>query len=278
MSTISPTEQDLHAYLDGELPPERYAAVEEYLGHNPGEAQRLKAYRGDGEAIAKLFMHADQIVLRRAHPSLVTSIPTPAARRAIFPGAESLRAKSWRAKSLRAKSWRAWSPRTWQLAAAVTLFVFAASWGLLRQGNFDASELKFGTDAATAHLLATGPAPTTHASLDEISTFLSAGVNGHIELRKPDGDYQLVDSRFVTTPRGRAGQLAFRGPDQSIITMYLEPRRGSKDTPFQPVATGHGELTTLVWTDDEIACAVTGALPPERLEQLARSLYEAVFS
>jgi anti-sigma factor RsiW len=263
MSTILPTEQDLHAYLDGELPPERVAAVEEYLGHNPVEAQRLEAYRSDGEAIAKLFMHADQIVSQRSHPSLVTSNPTPAARRAIFPGA---------------KSWRAWSPRTWQLAAAVTLFVFAASWGLLRQGNFDASERKFGTDAATAHLLATDPAPATHASLDEISKFLSAALNGHVELRKPDGDYQLVDSRFVTTPRGRAGQLAFRGPDQSIITMYLEPRRGSKDTPFQPVATGHSELTTLVWTDDEIACAVTGALPPERLEQLARSLYEATFS
>jgi anti-sigma factor RsiW len=258
MSTISPTEQDLHAYLDGELPSERVAAVEEYLGHNPPEAQRLKAYRSDGEAIAKLFIRADQIVSPRSHPSLVASIPTPAARRAISP--------------------RTWSPRAWQVAAAVTLFVFAASWGLLRQGNFDASERKFGTDAATAHLLATDPAPTTHASLDEISKFLSAALNGHVELRKPDGDYQLVDSRFVTTPRGRAGQLAFRGPDQSIITMYLEPRRGSKDTPFRPVATGHRELTTLVWTDDEIACAVTGALPPERLEQIARSLYEAVFS
>jgi anti-sigma factor RsiW len=262
MSTISPTEQELHAYLDGELPPGRVAAVEDYLGHNPGEAQRLKAYRSDGEAIARLFIRADQIVSPRS-PSVVTSIPTPQARRAIFPGA-------W--------SQKAWSPRAWQVAAAVTLFVFAASWGLLRQGNFDASERKFGTDAATAHLLATDPAPTTHASLDEIAKFLSAGVNGHVELRKPDGDYQLVDSRFVTTPRGRAGQLAFRGPDQGIITMYLEPRRGAKDTPFQPVATGHGELTTLVWTDDEIACAVTGALPPERLEQLARSLYEAVFS
>jgi anti-sigma factor RsiW len=273
MSAISPTEQDLHAYLDGELPPERVAAVEEYLGHNPAEAQRLNAYRSDGEAIAKLFIRADQIVSPRSHPSPVTSIPMPAARRAISRGA-----RSWRARSWRARSWRAWSPRAWQVAAAVTLFVFAASWGLLRQGNFDASERKFGTDAATAHLLATDPAPTTHASLDEIAKFLSAALNGHVELRKPDGDYHLVDSRLVTTPNGRVAQLAFRGPDQSLITMYLEPRRGSKDTPFQPVATGHSELTTLVWIDDEIACAVTGALPPERLEQIARALYEAVFS
>ena len=258
MSTILPTEQDLHAYLDGELPPERVAAVDEYLGHNPVDAQRLKAYRSDGEAIAKLFIRADQLVSSRSHPSSVTSIPRPPVRRAIFPGA--------------------WSPRAWQIAAAVTLFVFAASWGLLRQGNFDASDRKFGTDAAAAHLMATDLAPTTHASLDEIAKFLSGALNGHVELHKPDGDYQLVDSRFVTTPRGRAGQLTFRAPDQSIITMYLEPRRGSKDTPFRPVATGHSELTTLVWTDDEIACAVTGALPPERLEQVARSLYEATFS
>jgi anti-sigma factor RsiW len=258
MSAISPTEQDLHAYLDGELPPERIAAVEEYLGHNPVEAQRLEAYRSDGEAIAKLFIRADRIISERSQPSVVTSIPTPAARRAISP--------------------RAWSPRAWQVAAAITLFMLAAGWSLLRQDNFDATERKFGTDAATAHLLATDPASATHASLDEIAKFLSAAVNGHIELRKPDGDYQLVASRFVTTPRGRVAQLAFRGPDQGIITMYLEPRRGSKDTPFQPVATGHSELTTLVWTDDEIACAVTGALLPEQLEQLARSLYEAAFS
>jgi anti-sigma factor RsiW len=256
VSTSSPTEQDLHAYLDGELSPERVAAVEEYLGHNPGEAQRLKAYRNDGEAIAKLFIRADQIVSPRPQPSLAASIPV--ARRAIFPDA--------------------WSARAWQVAAAVALFVFAAGWGLLREGNFDASERKFGTNAATAHLLATDPAAATHASLDEIAKFLSAGVNGHIELRKPDGDYQLVDSRFVTTPSGRVAQLAFRGPDQGLVTMVLEPRRGSKDTRFQPVVTGHGELTTLVWIDDEIACAVTGALPPDRLEQLARSLYEATFS
>lgn len=258
MSAISPTEQDLHAYLDSELPPERVATVEEYLGQNPGEARRLTAYRRDGEAIAKLFIGADQIVSRRSHPSLVGSNPTPAARRAIFP--------------------ITWSPRAWQVAAAVTLFVFAAGWGLLRQGSFDASERKFGTEAVTAHLLTTDPAPATHASLDEISTFLSAAVNGHVELRKPNGDYQLVDSRFVTTPGGRVAQLAFRGPDQGLVTMYLEPRRGSKDTPFRPVVAGHSELTTLVWIDDEIACAVTGALPPERLEQLARSLYEATFS
>ena len=259
MSAISPTEQDLHAWLDGELPPERIAAVKDYLGHNPAEAQRLDAYRSDGEAIGKLFGRADRIVAPpRPHSSVITSIPASFARRAIFPGV--------------------WSPKIWQVAAAVTLFIFAASWGLLRQGNFDASERKFGTDAATAHLLATDPAQATNASLDEIATFLSAGVNGHIELRKPDGDYQLVGSRFVTTPNGRVAQLAFRGPDQGIVTMVLEPRRGSKDTPFQPVATGHGELTTLVWIDDEIACAVTGALPPDRLEQVARSLYEAAFS
>jgi len=48
-------EKDLHAYLDGELPPERAAAVEAYLRKHEDEARRLAAYRADGEAIRRIF-------------------------------------------------------------------------------------------------------------------------------------------------------------------------------------------------------------------------------
>jgi anti-sigma factor RsiW len=48
-------EEDLHAYLDGELPPKRAAAVEAYLREHPADARRLAAYRADGEALARLF-------------------------------------------------------------------------------------------------------------------------------------------------------------------------------------------------------------------------------
>jgi anti-sigma factor RsiW len=53
------TEEELHAWLDGELPAEREAAVERHLAANPEERQRFDAYRADGEAIARIFSCAE---------------------------------------------------------------------------------------------------------------------------------------------------------------------------------------------------------------------------
>jgi anti-sigma factor RsiW len=56
MTTIpSVTEEELHAWLDGELPAEREAAVEAHLATRPDEWARLEGYRADGEAIARIF-------------------------------------------------------------------------------------------------------------------------------------------------------------------------------------------------------------------------------
>jgi anti-sigma factor RsiW len=65
-SALSATEEELHAWLDGELPPERLAAVEARLAAHPEDAARLEAYRADGEAIARLFAHAGEAAIRTA--------------------------------------------------------------------------------------------------------------------------------------------------------------------------------------------------------------------
>jgi anti-sigma factor RsiW len=49
------SEKDLHAYLDGELSPERAATIEAHLRENEEDARRLAAYRADGEAIRRIF-------------------------------------------------------------------------------------------------------------------------------------------------------------------------------------------------------------------------------
>jgi anti-sigma factor RsiW len=54
-TTTEIPEEELHAWLDGELPPEREAAVEAYLAAHPEERQRLESYRDDGAALARIF-------------------------------------------------------------------------------------------------------------------------------------------------------------------------------------------------------------------------------
>jgi anti-sigma factor RsiW len=45
------TDGELHAYVDGELPPDRSEAVEAWLASHPEDAGRVAAWRAQAEAI-----------------------------------------------------------------------------------------------------------------------------------------------------------------------------------------------------------------------------------
>jgi len=49
------TESELHAYVDGALPPARVAEVEDYLAGRPDEAARLAAYREHIQALRREY-------------------------------------------------------------------------------------------------------------------------------------------------------------------------------------------------------------------------------
>ena len=45
------TEDELHAYVDGELPADRREAVEAWLANHPDDAARVAAWRAQADAI-----------------------------------------------------------------------------------------------------------------------------------------------------------------------------------------------------------------------------------
>ena len=51
------TETDLHAYVDGELEPGRRAEVDQYLAEHPSEADRVRAWHHQNEALRALYTH-----------------------------------------------------------------------------------------------------------------------------------------------------------------------------------------------------------------------------
>lgn len=51
-------EDDLHAYVDNQLPASRCKAVQDYLAQHPEEARRVAAYRRQKEAIRKAMAAA----------------------------------------------------------------------------------------------------------------------------------------------------------------------------------------------------------------------------
>ena len=55
----SVTEDELHAYVDGELPADRREAVEAWLASHPDDAARVAAWRAQAEAIRARYGAVD---------------------------------------------------------------------------------------------------------------------------------------------------------------------------------------------------------------------------
>src|SRR5436853_25092 len=78
-------EEELHAWLDGELAAPREATVAAYLVAHPEVARRLAAYRADGEAIRRIFGQQLDPPAARTAPWALPARPwhaAPALRRA----------------------------------------------------------------------------------------------------------------------------------------------------------------------------------------------------
>lgn len=240
------TDEELGAYLDGELPAARRPAVAAFLASNPDHARRLDAYRTDGEAIARLFANAGEI----------TKSP-PAARR---------------------QAGRIIAATPWRRAAAIAFLIAgaAASFFWLYGRSTEPSDLaRFGGQAAIAY--ATRPASLT-VSLGDVSRLISSSLSSPVTFHDPSASgFRLVGSRAIAGAKSPQVQLVLRNDSGTTITMYLEARPKAEDAPFVPVSTGLAQ-TTLVWIDDEMACAVSGTLPANELESTARLIYKHLLS
>jgi len=241
-----PTEEELHAYIDGELTADRRAGVVAYLRDHPADARRMEAYRADGEAIARLFSRTPQPRTSRRAPS------------------------------------SSWGRATWVRVAAavlVTVVTFAAGLTWYWRGHVPETVwARFGSEALAAHLALTksDSPPRMTASLQDVAELFSAAVKAPMRLQDPaNAEFTLVGSKFLTGGIGHVAQLAFRNGAGVVVTMYFEPWPHKRDVPFRPL-TGQANVRTIGWSDRELGCAVTGALPEDELERIGHALYDGL--
>jgi anti-sigma factor RsiW len=259
--TISVTEEELHAWLDGELSPERMDAVEAHLAARPEDSARLEAYRADGEALVRLFGDASGHELRAPMPRLAAADRAASRRVVAFTG--------------------------WRRAAAIALIFgagAAAGWlGRERVPTAVDDLARFAEEAAVTHtIMASGSQPLPVASIPpkELQAALAAALGVPVKLPEVERiGYRLVNGAFIPTPTGRATQLIFRdetGSTDSEIAVYIQPKPDAEETPFRRFDAGG--LTIMAWEAENIVCAISGSVPVERLERIGRLMYEALQS
>jgi anti-sigma factor RsiW len=249
------TEEELHAFVDGELPTDRQEAVAAWLSAHPEQAALVAAWRAQAESI-------------RARYGAVAQEPVPdrfALDRLMRQG--------------RASGGRSWAALA--AAAAVVAFLVGGGTGWVARGataaasnGFDA----FTADALDAYKLyvveVRHPVEVPGNERPHMTQWLSKRLGA--ELRIPDLQsigLKLVGGRLLPGPTGAAAFYMYEGASGERFTIYcakaVSPETALRFKEGQRVA-------AFYWVDDKVAYAVSGPADRDQLEKVAKTVYEQV--
>ena len=242
-------EGELHAYVDGELPADRRAAVETWLTTHPDDATRIAAWRLQADAIRGRY--AD--VARR---------PIPA---------------QFNVDRLSNAS------RSWKIAAAAAViaafFLGGYAGWVVRETASDAPDAlqRLMAQAIDAHKLyvveVRHPVEVTGKDAKHLQQWLSKRVG--YPLRAPNleaAGLQLVGGRLLPTATGAAAAfLMYEDATGGRYTLYCA-RAETANTAMH--YSGTDKAGAISWVDSNVAYIISGASERKQLWQVARAAYE----
>jgi len=244
------SEDELHAYVDGELPGDRHEAVAAWLANHPDAAEQVAAWRAQSEAI-------------RARYGAVINEPVP----------ERLKLE----RVVRAE--RPW--RSIAAAAACAAFLLGGGAGWFAHGAASASSggtEKVAVDALEAYKLYTvevrHPVEVPGDERAHMTQWLSKRLG--YEQRIPDLStmgLKLVGGRLLPGPNGAAAFYMYEGSSGERFTIYCS-RTKAPETALRYKDTDR--VAAFYWVDNNQAYVVSGPANRERMETVTKAIYEQV--
>lgn len=246
-----PTQADLNAYIDGELSPDRRAAVEEWLTDHPGEAKRIADLRRVGERL-------------RAHYAPVAGEPLPERIWAMLSG-EAPRA----------------GPPVWAQAAAAVLLVCAgAAAGFLARDHLaapDRERAALVAGAVGAHTVyvpeARHPVEVRAEEERHLVTWLTSRLG--VPVRPPDlsqWHFRLMGGRLLPNEGTPAAQFMYDDDRGTRLTLYVRRAGRAENVAFQFAR--HGETMAFYWIEQPLAYAIVAEMPREDLLPIAQAVHD----
>ena len=248
------TEDELHAYIDGELPANRKEAVVAWLSDHPEQAALVASWRAQAESIrARYGAAAEEPVPERLKLDQVLS-------------RDRANGRSWAAMAA---------------AAAIMAFIVGGAAGWMARGASAAAPTGFDTfagEALDAYKLyvveVRHPVEVPGSERAHMTQWLSKRLGE--ELRIPDLEtigLKLVGGRLLPGPTGAAAFYMYETPSGERFTIYCA-RADVPQSAFRYVS--EEKFAAFYWADDKIAYVVSGPADRERLETVTKTVYEQI--
>lgn len=257
MSAKPFSDEQLSAWVDGELDAATGAEVQAWLARDPEAAQRVRQWAADRDALREHFA-----------PVLHEPVPAP------------LRAAVWQ---------RVGWPRGAQAAMTAGLLLtgaLAGGGGVWQWQQKQMAQLQVRLAAGTAQgwvqraALAHSvyvPEPRHAVEVKAQEEHLARWLTRRIEVPVKLFDLQaqgfaLVGGRLLPDGPGKSAQLMYEDTQKRRVTVYLRKPERADDVAFR--FEQQGDLGMFYWVGDGCGYALVGALPRQTLLALAQAVYE----
>lgn len=267
-------ENEILAFVDGHLPPERRRAVMAYLAAEPDEAARMSDYRTLNEALHLLY---DEVL----HEPLPERLKVE----------RYLGRVSWLD---RCRGWIGTGMHSLvpQLAGLAALMLVSGSGGWWLHAQYHKPEVEtpamsFARQAANAHLVFAPDLryPVEFGAEEQDSLLLWLSERLGQAVRAPNLQqigYALVGGRLLPASGQPAAQLMYENPNNAKrITLYIRGRWGAPEGPHLSKVqegtvsyAGEGGISMVYWIDGPLAYALIGELDREQLFATATTIQQ----
>jgi anti-sigma factor RsiW len=243
-------EDELNAYVDGELPADRHSAVEAWLATHPDDAAKVATWRKHAELI------------RARYGAIADEKP---------PQRFDVRRLTRRNRS------------AWAAVAAALILAFlgggVAGWAINRVETRSPSDLAlFTTDALDAYRLYTvevrHPVEVPGDQRPHLVEWLSKRVGS--PLLAPELDkvgLKLVGGRLLPGPTGATAFFMYEGPSGERFTLYCG-RTSDQETALR-YTTGE-QNAAYYWVDQNLFYVLSGPAQQDKLHDIAQAAYDQI--
>ena len=239
-------ENDLHAYVDGQLDSARRAEVEKYLEVNQEEAERLHVFERQNAMLENLFGP----VLNEAVPERLPQVMKPG-RHAVL----------WRYTAMAAS-----------LVCATLL-----GWFLRGEQVQEIHAPSLAREAAVAYAVYSPeilhPVEVGAAQEDHLVRWLSKRLGQSLKVPNLSSlGYELVGGRLLPGSKKPAAQFMYQNARGQRLTLYLSTEvTDSRETAFRYAR--QGKVGVFYWVDGPLGYALSGDTSREQLLNVAEAVY-----